>query len=176
MLWAAIFQAIAKGITNLYSTWNYLKETKQQAKEMQGQAQEQADARAKKAKYDMQQQKTSFLKGGVYFDSGTPTQVINETYNTAMQDINAINQDTLTAQKKLKRAGRTAFITHIIDPVGNDSSAIANNIYEHYQTKNNFNNTNTNTTTNKSVKTKVKATAANSNLWSGSTASGNTFA
>ncbi len=137
MGWVAIFQAIAQGLTNAFSTWNYIKENKQQSKEIAQQAQEQADERAKKAKYAMQEQKTSFLKSGIYFDSGSPLNVINETYNTAVEDINAINQDSLTSQKKLKRAGRTAFFTFLIDPVGNNGGQYANNIYSAFSSSNN---------------------------------------
>lgn len=145
MGWAAIFQAIAQGLTNAFSTWSYLKENKQQAKEIAQQAQEQADERAKKAKYAMQQQKTSFLKSGVYFDSGTPIDLINETYNTAREDINAINQDSMTSQKRLKRAGRTAFFTFLIDPVGNNGGQYASNIYSAFSNSNRRTSTSSNT-------------------------------
>lgn len=145
MGWAAIFQAIAQGLTNAFSTWSYLKENKQQAKEIAQQAQEQADERAKKAKYAMQQQKTSFLKSGVYFDSGTPIDLINETYNTAREDINAINQDSMTSQKRLKRAGRTAFFTFLIDPVGNNGGQYASNIYSAFSNSNQRTSTSSNT-------------------------------
>ena len=136
MGWAAIFQAIAQGITNAYSTYNYIKENKSQAKEIAAQAQEQADARARKAKTLMNQQKTSFLKGGVYFDSGTPVDVIEETYDTAMEDIQAINKDSLSAQKKLIRAGRTAFFSFMIDPAKNDGTNYAENIYKGFSQQN----------------------------------------
>jgi len=136
MLWAAIFQAIAQGLTNAFSTWNYLKENKQQSKELAQQAQEQADQRAKKAKYDMQQQKTSFLKSGIYFNSGSPLDVIGETYDVAKEDINALNRDSLTAQKKLRRAGKTAFFSFFIDPVNNNGGQIASNIYQGIQARN----------------------------------------
>lgn len=136
MGWAAVFQAIAKGLVNAFSTWSYLKETKEQSKEFARQAQEQADERAKRAKYQMQQQKTSFLKGGVYFDSGTPLEVINETYNTMSEDISAINRDSLTQQNKLKRAGQTAFFTFLIDPAGdNGNGQTANSIYQGFQSQ-----------------------------------------
>lgn len=132
MGFAAIFQAIAQGITNAYQTFEYIRENKKQAKEVAKQAQEQADERAKKAKYQMQQQKTSFLKSGVYFDSGSAADVINETYNTAMEDIQAINKDSIKAQKKLIRAGKTAFWTFAIDPAGNNGAS-ASNIYQGFQ-------------------------------------------
>lgn len=135
MGWFAIFQAIAKGLTNALSTASYISENKQQAKEIARQAQEQADERAKKAKALMQQQKTSFLKGGVYFDSGSPVAVIDETYDTAMEDIEAINRDSVTQQKKLIRAGKTAFASFLIDPLGNDGGQIAGNIFQSFSNK-----------------------------------------
>ena len=143
MGWFAIFQAIAKGLTNALSTASYIKENKEQAKEVARQAQEQADERAKKAKALMQQQKTSFLKGGVYFDSGSPVAVIDETYDTAMEDIRAINQDSLTQQKKLIRAGKTAFASFLIDPLGNDGGQIAGNIFQSFSNKKTLGNTGT---------------------------------
>lgn len=139
MGWAAIFQAIAQGLTNAFSTYTYIKENKQQAREIAEQAQEQADARARKAKTLMNQQKTSYLKAGVYFDSGTPVDIIEETYETAMDDINAINKDSLSAQKKLIRAGRTAFFTFMIDPASNNGSNYAENIYKGFSQQNSNN-------------------------------------
>lgn len=145
MGWAALFQAIAKTFVNAFSTWSYLNETKEQTKDLQRQAQEKADERAKKAKYDMQRQKTSFLKGGVYFDSGTPLEVINETYDTMKEDIASINRDSLSAQEKLRRAGKTAFFTFAIDPAG-DNGQSGSNIYQSFS--NNNNSTKTNATSN----------------------------
>lgn len=135
MGWFAIFQAIAQGLTNAFSTASYINENKKQAEEIARQAQEQADERAKKAKAMMQQQKSSFLKGGVYFDSGSPVNVIDETYDTAMQDIAAIEKDSLTQQGKLIRAGKTAFYSFLIDPLGNNGSQLASNIFEGFNAK-----------------------------------------
>lgn len=160
MGWAAIFQAIAQGLTNAYSTYSYIKENKQQAKEIAEQAQEMADARARKAETLMNQQKTSFLKGGVYFDSGTPVDIIEETYDTAMEDIEAINKDSLSAQKKLIRAGRTAFVTFMIDPASNNGSNYAENIYKGFASKNS--NQFENTTDATKVNAGSTATAASS--------------
>lgn len=137
MGWFAIFQAIAQGLTNAFATKSYIDENKKQAEEIARQAQEQADERAKKAKAVMQQQKSSFLKGGVYFDSGSPVSVIDETYDTAMQDISAIEKDSLTQQAKLIRAGKTAFYSFLIDPVGNNGSQLAGNIFEGFNSKKN---------------------------------------
>lgn len=139
----AIFQAIAQGLTNAFSTYSYIQENKEQAKEIARQAQIEADERAKQAKYAMQKQKTSFLKGGVYFDSGTPVEVLNETYETAQQDIQAINDDSVKAQKKLQRAGRTALFSFLIDPVGNNGGQYANDIYSYFKNRNTSSSTST---------------------------------
>lgn len=140
MGWAAIFQAIAQGVTNLFSTATYINENKKQAKEIAQQAQEQADERARQAKALMQQQKTSFLKGGVYFDSGSPVNVIDETYNTAIRDIDAMDRDSITQQKRLIRSGKTAFFTFLIDPVGNNGGQYASNIYQGFANSNSVKN------------------------------------
>lgn len=136
MGWAAIIQAIVQGVTNFVSTMSYIKENKTQAKQLAEQAQQQADQRGKKAKYDMQRQKTSFLKGGVYFNDGTPAEVIDETYNTAMEDISAINKDSMNAQKKLIRAGKTALFTFLLDPVGNNGAQYGQAIAGSFGNKN----------------------------------------
>lgn len=136
MGWVAIFQAIAQSITNFVSTMSYIKENKTQAKQLAEQAQEQADQRGKKAKYDMQHQKTSFLKGGVYFNDGTPAEVIDETYNTAMEDINSINKDSINSQKKLIRAGKTALFTFLVDPIGNNGAQYGQTIASSFGNKN----------------------------------------
>lgn len=94
------------------------KSAKNQAMALQESAQEQINERAKNAKKLMQQQKTSFLKSGIYFDSGTPVDVINETYNTSMDDINALAKDYNTKISNLVREGRTAFFSAIPKAIG----------------------------------------------------------
>ena len=65
-MWAAIAQAIASMVTNTISTYQTIRESKKQAGEIAQQYQQKADARAREARTMMSQQKTSFLKGGVY--------------------------------------------------------------------------------------------------------------
>lgn len=79
----------------------------------------QVNERAKQAKKLMQEQKTSFLKGGVYFDSGSPVDIINETYDTYKQDIGDMIKDTETKSKNLIRQGRTAFYSSLLEGVAN---------------------------------------------------------
>lgn len=133
MGWATIIQALFQGVSSVLSGYSYMKEQKNQAKEVAQQAQEQANERAKKAKYAMSEQKTSFLKSGVYFDSGSPLDVINETYNTMNEDINAINNDSIKQQQKLIRTGRTAFWSSILDPFGGNGGQIAANFSQGFQ-------------------------------------------
>ena len=142
MGWAALFQAIAKAVTNTVSTLSYISESKKQASEIASQAQAQADERARQSKKMMQQQKTSFLKSGVYFNDGSAKAVIDETYDTAMRDINDINKDSITNQKKLIRSSKIAGLTYLLDPVGNDGSNYANNIYQGFAKTNSNTNSN----------------------------------
>ncbi len=109
---ASVASGVVQGISNA-------KNAKSQAKAVQEQTQEQIDARARAAKKLMQQQKTSFLKSGIYFDSGSPVDVINETYDTSIDDINAMEKDGNTKISNLMRQGKTAFFTSILDGVAN---------------------------------------------------------
>lgn len=83
---------------------NQIQQNNQQAKEIAQQNQANADERMRVAKKQMQQQKTSFLKGGVYFDSGSANSIINETYTTAKKDVKDMNKDSILKQKNLIRA------------------------------------------------------------------------
>ena len=157
MGWAAIIQAIVQGVSNAFSTWNYMKESKTQAKEIAEQTQEQANERAKRAKLAMQEQKSSFLKSGVYFDSGTPIDIINETYKTMNDDIKAMNKDSVKQQQKLFRSGRTAFWAWHIDPLNGNGAQTANSIYQGFQNSN----------TNKNSSMFASGTTSKSGLMSG---------
>ena len=92
---------------------------KAEAQAVKEQADEQINERAKAAKKLMQQQKSSFLKSGVYFDSGSPLAVINETYDTMKDDINAMAKDANTKIKNLVRQGKTAFFNSLVEGVTN---------------------------------------------------------
>ncbi len=112
----ALGSGIVQGISSA-------KNTKNEAKALQQQAQDQINERARQAKKLMSQQKTSFLKSGVYFDSGSPLAVINETYDTMNQDINAITNDSNTKINNLMRQGKTAFFGSLIESVANAGMA-----------------------------------------------------
>lgn len=91
--------------------------SKAQAQAVAQQAQDQINERARQAKKLMQQQKTSFLKSGVYFDSGSPLAVIDETYDTMKKDTDAIYQDANTQIKNIMREGKTAFFGSLMQGV-----------------------------------------------------------
>lgn len=129
-MWAAIAQAIASMVTNTISTYQTIRESKKQAGEIAQQYQQKADARAREARTMMSQQKTSFLKGGVYFDTGSANAVINETYDIYQQDLNAMNLDSTIAQKRLIRQGKTAFWNYIADPLGDSGKSSLNSIFQ----------------------------------------------
>lgn len=108
----ALGSGIAQGISSM-------KNAKAEANSVREQTKEQMTERSKQAKKLMQQQKTSFLKSGVYFDSGSPLAVINETYDTMQEDINAIMKDSNTKIKNLYRQGKTAFFNSALEGVAN---------------------------------------------------------
>ena len=109
---AALGSGIAQGISSS-------KNIKNETKTIEQNAAEQIQERSKQAKKLMQQQKTSFLKGGVYFDSGTPLAMINETFDTMKADVNALVKDSDTKIKNLYRQGKTAFFNSALQGVSN---------------------------------------------------------
>lgn len=95
------------------------KNAKAEAKAVLENAQVQMNERAKQARKLMSQQKTSYLKSGIYFDSGSPVDIINETYDTMQADLNAMTKDTNTKVNNLMRQGKTAFFNSILEGVAN---------------------------------------------------------
>lgn len=105
--------ALASGVTKAVSA---VKDSKAQAKVAKAQAEEQVNERARQAVKLMNQQKTSFLKGGVYFD-GTPEAVLDETYDFMKKDIDIMKNNANTNIKNIMRQGRTAFASSLMDSV-----------------------------------------------------------
>ena len=114
-----IIMAVASVASGLVQGISNAKNAKSEAKAVQESTQQQINERAKAAKKLMQQQKTSFLKSGVYFDSGTPVDIINETYDTSVEDINAMVKDSDTKVNNLMRQGKTAFFGSLLQGVAN---------------------------------------------------------
>lgn len=105
--------ALASGVTKAVSA---VKDSKAQAKVAKAQAEEQVNERARQAVKLMNQQKTSFLKGGVYFD-GTPEAILDETYDFMKKDIGIMKNNANTNIKNIMRQGRTAFASSLMDSV-----------------------------------------------------------
>lgn len=108
----ALGSGIAQGISAA-------KNAKAESKAIAQSTTEQINERARQAKKLMQQQKTSFLKSGVYFDSGSPLDVINETYEFMDNDIKTMANDANKQIKNLMRQGKTTFASSIIGSVAN---------------------------------------------------------
>lgn len=114
-----IIMAVASLASGVVQGISSVKNSKAEIKALQEATQEQVNARARQAKKLMQQQKSSFLKAGVYFDSGSPLEVIDETYNTSMDDINSMIKDANTKTRNLERQGKTAFFGSILQGIAN---------------------------------------------------------
>ena len=112
-----IILAVASLGSGLVQGISSVKNAKAEAQSAKETAEDKISERAKQAKKLMQQQKTSFLKSGVYFDSGSPLAVINETYDTMQEDINAIADDANSNIKNLNRQGKTAFYTSLLQGI-----------------------------------------------------------
>lgn len=113
---AAIASGVVKGVAEVQNA-------KAQMKAVHEQAQVQVDERARKAKSLLSEQKNAFLKSGVFFE-GTPELILEETYNFARADMQAINNDSIHKQKYLKRQGQTAFTVNVLQGV-QDGAGIA---------------------------------------------------
>nr|DAN07833.1 MAG TPA: hypothetical protein [Caudoviricetes sp.] len=111
---------IILAVTGLLSGVSQGIQTKQNANNqsdaLERQAQAKIDERAKQAKKLMQQQKTSFLKSGVYFE-GTPEAIIDETYNTSIDDINTIINDTEAQKNNLNKQGNAGLLNGLVSGI-----------------------------------------------------------
>ncbi len=109
-----IIMAVAGLASGAIKGYSDAKNAKEEAKLVRQQEKDQINERARQAKKLMSQQKSSYLKSGIYFDSGSPLDVLNETYDVMNEDINAIEKDANTKVKNLIRSGKTAFFTGLL--------------------------------------------------------------
>lgn len=110
-----IIMAVAGLAAGAIKGYSEAKNAKDAAKLVRQQEKEQINERARQARKLMSQQKSSFLKSGIYFDSGTPLDVLNETYDFMNEDIQAIQNNSDTKVKNLMRQGRTAFYSSLLN-------------------------------------------------------------
>ncbi len=115
--------ALASGVAQGYSN---AKNAHEEAKATQKQTKDQINVRAREARKLMNQQKTSFLKSGVYFNSGTAADVIDETYNVMQEDIQAMATDSETRVANLIRQGKTSFFTSLLGGASSAASSFYN--------------------------------------------------
>ena len=109
-----IIMAVAGLASGAIKGYSDAKNAKEEAKLVRQQEKDQINERARQAKKLMSQQKSSYLKSGIYFDKGTPLDIIDETYDVMNEDINAIRKDSDTKVGNLIRSGKTAFITGLL--------------------------------------------------------------
>ena len=109
-----IIMAVAGMASGAIKGYSDLKNAKEEAELVRQQEKDQINERARQAKKLMSQQKSSFLKSGIYFDSGTPLDILDETYDVMQEDINAIRKDSNTKVGNLIRSGKTAFATGLL--------------------------------------------------------------
>lgn len=109
-----IIMAAAAAASGALQGYSNAKNAKEEAKLIRQQEKEQINERAKQAIKLMNQQKTSYLKAGIYFDSGSAADVIDETYDVMNEDIASIRADSNTKVNNLIRQGRTAFATALL--------------------------------------------------------------
>lgn len=107
----SLIQGISQGVQNK-------KNADSQASAVRQATQAQVNERARQAKKLMSQQKASFLKSGVYFE-GTPEAMIDETYNTSVDDINAMIADVNTQESNLSSSGNSGLFSGILGGIGN---------------------------------------------------------
>lgn len=112
-----IIMAVASLASGAIKGYSDAKNAKEEAKLVRQQEKDQINERARQAKKMMSQQKSSYLKSGIYFDSGTPLDILDETYDVMNEDINAIRTDSNTKVKNLIRSGKTAFATGLLGGV-----------------------------------------------------------
>lgn len=112
-----IIMAVAGLASGAIKGYSDMKNAKEEAKAVRQQEKDRINERAREARKLMSQQKSSYLKSGIYFDSGSPLDIINETYDVMQQDINAIENDSNTKVKNLMRSGKTAFVSGILGGV-----------------------------------------------------------
>lgn len=109
-----IIMAVAGLASGAVQGYSNAKNAKAEAKLIRQQERDQINERARQAIKLMNQQKTSYLKAGVYFDNGSAADVIDETYDVMNEDIASIRADSNTKVNNLIRQGRTAFASSLL--------------------------------------------------------------
>ena len=84
-------------------------QAKSQAKSIKEQGKQAAATRAQEIRALAAEQRVSYLASGLELE-GTPMAVINDTYNTGLEDIKAINSSTRTQMKNTMKQGQASLL------------------------------------------------------------------
>ncbi|MBQ5784654.1 MAG: hypothetical protein IIW11_06720 [Bacteroidales bacterium] len=84
-------------------------QSKSQARAIREQGKQAAATRAQEIRALAAEQRVSYLASGLELE-GTPTSVINDTYNTGLEDIKAINSNTRTQMKNTLKQGQASLL------------------------------------------------------------------
>lgn len=84
-------------------------QSKSQARQIREQSKQAAKARAQEIRALAAEQRASYLASGLELE-GTPMSVINDTYNTGLEDITAIGTSAKTQMKNTLRQGRSSLL------------------------------------------------------------------
>ena len=93
-------------VASAISSYN---QSKSQARAIARQGKQQAEIRAKEISKLAAQQRVSYLASGLELD-GTPMAVINDTYNTGIEDIKAIGSSAKTNASNALKQGRASLL------------------------------------------------------------------
>lgn len=96
--------AIIGGLQVASAIGNY-NQAKSQARQTIRQGNQMAENRAKEISRLVAQQRVSYLASGLELD-GTPQSVMNDTYNTGLEDIKAIKSNAKTQAKNIIKTGQ----------------------------------------------------------------------
>jgi hypothetical protein len=96
--------AIIGGLQVASAIGNY-NQAKSQARQTIRQGNQMAENRAKEISRLVAQQRVSYLASGLELD-GTPQSVMNDTYNTGLEDIKAIKSNAKTQAKNIIKQGQ----------------------------------------------------------------------
>ena len=123
--------AIIGGLQVASAIGNY-NQAKSQARQTIRQGNQMAENRAKEISRLVAQQRVSYLASGLELD-GTPQSVMNDTYNTGLEDIKAIKSNAKTQAKNIIKTGQANLLGGLAQ-----AGASAYSVYSGYQNSQNL--------------------------------------
>lgn len=108
-------------------------QSKSQARQIREQGKQAAAARAQEIRALAAEQRASYLASGLELE-GTPMSVINDTYNTGLEDIRAIGSSTKTQMKNTLKQGQSSLLGGLVS-AGTGIYSAYNDFYNPVDTK-----------------------------------------